>query len=166
MFRHYHITAQPAGVSKRVRRLVMASKEAPNLKSMSDISDYLGGGQSDSEGEDAGARVTLAQDVGRANSARTQSSLKLHELGPRMALELVKLEEGVCTGQVCCPATHFLEEEKRLTSGLAESCIPLRYLTGPTKRSVVLFRCCTTSMWRRRRRRWRRWCRARRARRS
>jgi hypothetical protein len=23
MFRHYHITAQPAGVSKRVRRLVM-----------------------------------------------------------------------------------------------------------------------------------------------
>jgi hypothetical protein len=101
MFRHYHITAQPAGVSKRVRRLVMTNKEAPNLKGMSDISDYLGGGQSDSEGEDAGARVTLAQDVGRANSARTQSSLKLHELGPRMALELVKLEEGVCTGQVC-----------------------------------------------------------------
>jgi hypothetical protein len=52
-------------------------------------------------------QVFLAQNVGRANAAKTQSSLKLQELGPRMSLELVKLEEGVCTGQVGVCALSF-----------------------------------------------------------
>ena len=38
--------------------------------------------------------------MGRANVQNTQSSIKLKELGPRMELEVTKLEEGVCTGQV------------------------------------------------------------------
>jgi hypothetical protein len=40
------------------------------------------------------------QDLSRANIINTQSSIKLKELGPRMEMEVTKLEEGVCTGQV------------------------------------------------------------------
>mmetsp|Transcript_11785 Transcript_11785/g.15953 ORF Transcript_11785/g.15953 Transcript_11785/m.15953 type:complete len:481 (-) Transcript_11785:197-1639(-) len=98
-FRHFHITAQPAGVSKRIHRLAVRGS-TPNMSGFNDIADYLAGGASDSEGEDTAAKVVLPQDIGRANTASTQSSLKLRELGPRLELELVKLEEGVCMGQV------------------------------------------------------------------
>ena len=49
----------------------------------------------------AAARVTLAQPVrGPGNAAGTQSSIRLKELGPRMDLELLKVEEGLCGGAV------------------------------------------------------------------
>jgi hypothetical protein len=39
--------------------VLLIHQDAPNMKNMKDISDYLGGGASESEGEDAGAQVTL-----------------------------------------------------------------------------------------------------------
>ena len=51
---------QPAGVSKRVRRLVL-KRDAPSMAGLNDIADYLGGGASESEGEDTAARVVLTQ---------------------------------------------------------------------------------------------------------
>lgn len=49
----------------------------------------------ESEGEDAEtSRVTLAQDLGRGNVAARQSRVRLHEIGPRLDLELVKVGQG------------------------------------------------------------------------
>ena len=49
----------------------------------------------ESEGEDAEAsRVTLAQDLGRGNVASRQSRVRLHEIGPRMELEVIKVRRG------------------------------------------------------------------------
>ncbi|KAK3247550.1 hypothetical protein CYMTET_42955 [Cymbomonas tetramitiformis] len=99
-FRHFQITAAPTGVSRRVRKLVI-KRDAPNLEGLQDISDYLGAGMSDSEGEDeTKAKVMLSQDIGRANKSNQQSAIRLQELGPRMELEIVKVEEGMCAGAV------------------------------------------------------------------
>lgn len=38
--------------------------------------------------------------MGRANRATSQSAVKLSEVGPRLKLQLIKVEEGLCTGTV------------------------------------------------------------------
>ncbi len=46
----------------------------------------------ESEDEDAkSSRVTLGQDLGRGNAAGHTSRVRLHEVGPRLELELVKV---------------------------------------------------------------------------
>jgi ribosome biogenesis protein SSF1/2 len=55
--------------------------------------------------------VTLAHDLGRGNRAAHRSAVKLQEIGPRVEMQLVKVEEGLCSGKVmfhefgkpCCP---------------------------------------------------------------
>lgn len=44
--------------------------------------------------------MTLATDLSRVNRASTKSSVKLQEIGPRMTLQLMKVEEGLCSGGV------------------------------------------------------------------
>lgn len=59
-----------------------------------------GGYGSESEAEDEASHVRLPQDIGRGNRAAHQSAVQLHELGPRLTLELVKVEEGLLSGAV------------------------------------------------------------------
>ncbi|EIE18463.1 Brix-domain-containing protein, partial [Coccomyxa subellipsoidea C-169] len=101
-FRHYGISAAPSGVTKSVKSLV-ARRQLPDMGSLQDVSEFLtkSGYGSESEGEEAAeARVELAQDMGRGNMASRQSRVRLQEIGPRMELEVVKVEEGMCTGRV------------------------------------------------------------------
>jgi len=102
--RHYAIAARQVGVNRRLRRL-LTERVVPDLGGCADVADFLARGTgeaSDSEGEDgAAARVTLAQGVrGAGNEAGAQSSIRLQEIGPRMDLELLKVEEGLCSGAV------------------------------------------------------------------
>jgi len=101
-FRHYNIEATPVGVNKGIKRLL--KPKVPNLGTLTDISDLIEGGAylSESEGEDAeDSKVVLPQRMtGRGNLKSNQSSIKLTEMGPRLTLELVKIEEGVATGEV------------------------------------------------------------------
>ena len=57
---------------------------------------------SDSEAEDDPAsRVELPERyVGAGNAPSQQSAMRLMELGPRMTLELFKVEKGLCEGDV------------------------------------------------------------------
>jgi ribosome biogenesis protein SSF1/2 len=106
--RHYAIKATPVGVDRKVRRLVQA--KIPNLNKVQDIADYIAGtataqtsvdGASDSEPEDGNAVVELAQNyAGRGNKGQSKSALKLVELGPRLSLELVKVEQELAGGNV------------------------------------------------------------------
>ena len=61
---------------------------------------YRTGYGSESEADEEAATVNLMSDLGRVNHASTKSAVKLQEIGPRMTLELIKIEEGLCTGQV------------------------------------------------------------------
>merc|ERR1712193_440884 len=70
-----------------------------------DMSEYLtgGGNLSESEAEDDPevSRVTLPQGVtSRGNMPSEQSSVRLVELGPRMTMKLVKIEEGMHDGDI------------------------------------------------------------------
>lgn len=106
--RHYAIKAAPVGINRKVRRLIQT--KIPNLHNVQDIADYISGSASaysnvdaasDSEPEDASAVVELPQNyAGQGNTRQNKSALKLVELGPRLCLELVKVEQGLGEGNV------------------------------------------------------------------
>ncbi|XP_030532495.1 peter Pan-like protein [Rhodamnia argentea] len=100
-FCHYSIRLQPVGVSRRIRKFVQ-NHQVPDLRNLQDVSDFVtkAGYGSESEADDEAATVTLASDLGRVNQASSKSAVKLQEIGPRMTLQLVKVEEGLCSGGV------------------------------------------------------------------
>lgn len=100
-FRHYDIGVRAAGTSRSVRSIMTTN--VPNLEDFEDIADFvLKGSQAyESEGEDAATQVVLPQTVhGAGNKESSQSAIRLTELGPRMQMRLLKIEEGLCGGQV------------------------------------------------------------------
>ncbi|KAI8093317.1 Brix domain-containing protein [Halteromyces radiatus] len=101
-FRHYSIGVKATGISKSIKRVV--TTHVPNLGDFEDISDYVlkEAVISESDVEDGPeSTVTLAQDYsGRNNRKNDQRAVRLHELGPRMTLQLIKVENGLCGGEV------------------------------------------------------------------
>lgn len=100
-FRHYSIRLQPVGVSRRIRKFVQ-NRQVPDLRNLQDVSDFItkAGYGSESEADEEAATVTLTSDLGRVNRASAKSAVKLQEIGPRMTLQLIKIEEGLCSGGV------------------------------------------------------------------
>eukprot|EP00850_Spirogloea_muscicola_P003065 SM000012S25327 [mRNA] locus=s12:304110:313728:- [translate_table: standard] len=122
-FRHYSISAQPVGVSKPVRKLVQ-SRALPDLGMLTDVGDFFArsGYGSESEAEDEAAKVKLSQNFGRSNRACSQSAVKLHEVGPRITLQLLKVEEGLCNGAVMFHEfVQKTEEEKAILKSKIEA---------------------------------------------
>ncbi|RYR69692.1 hypothetical protein Ahy_A03g016247 [Arachis hypogaea] len=64
------------------------------------LTTNIAGYGSESEAEEEAATVTLSSDVGRVNRASMKSAVKLQEIGPRMTLQLVKVEKGLRSGEV------------------------------------------------------------------
>ena len=101
------VTGKGADGSRRGRAMV-------NLANANDIAEYIvrgaGAGEdtdtseAESEAEDMADpqnAVELSQDyVGRGNAANTQRAVRLREIGPRMELRLVKVEEGLNGSEV------------------------------------------------------------------
>nr|CAG4643168.1 EOG090X0508 [Ilyocryptus agilis] len=116
-FRHYSLKAIPVGVSKSVKKLIQS--KVPNLGKLQDISEFVSkaGILSDSEAEDDPAsKVTLPQDLSsRGSKAGAKSAIRLVELGPRIRMQLIKIEEGVVDGEVLYHQfIQKTEEEKKL----------------------------------------------------
>ena len=107
-FRHYGISARQRAVNKGIKRLIN-NKKVPDMSRFNDLADYIlrneskgGGGaySSESEIDDIPeSKITLPEDY-QDKKKNTQVAIKLHELGPRMKLKLVKIEEGFCRGNV------------------------------------------------------------------
>ena len=102
-FRHYGISARQRSINKSIKRLVN-NKKIPNLARYDDIADFIysrgGGYSSESEVDDIPeSKIKLPEDF-QDKKKNTNVALKLHELGPRFQLKLVKIEEGVCRGNV------------------------------------------------------------------
>lgn len=118
-FRHYTIKVVPVGLSKGVKKIVTG--KIPNLGRFEDMSEFLtnkgpGSLTSDSEGEeDESSRVMLPQAVtSRGNLPQEQSSVRLVELGPRINMKLIKIEEGLFDGEVMYHShVQKTEEEKK-----------------------------------------------------
>lgn len=99
--RHYYIGVVASGLTKSVKKLALG--KIPNLAKCSDISDFIlqSGNASDTEGEDdEDSKVVLPQSLNKGNLADHQSAVHLHEIGPRIVMQLMKIEDGVMTGEV------------------------------------------------------------------
>lgn len=115
-FRHYAIKVVPVGLSKGVTKLVRA--KIPNLSKCQDFSEFLTKSTvSESEAEDdPNSHVTLSQKLSsRGNHENSTSAIRLSELGPRITLQLMKVEGGLLDGEVLFHEfIHKTEEEKLL----------------------------------------------------
>lgn len=100
--RHYELSVKPAGVSKSVKSLL--KPEVPDLSKFKDVSEFVlrGGEGYESDASDMGDsnKVELAQTLKGANLASSKSAIRMTEMGPRLSLSLLKVEEGFCGGEV------------------------------------------------------------------
>ncbi|XP_027204488.2 brix domain-containing protein peter pan [Dermatophagoides pteronyssinus] len=104
--RHYAIKVRPVGLTKMVRKLV-TGKKIPDLGQFHSVEEAMEHLDPDSEFEDDDeqmkiGQVTLPQKVGNksGNLVNEKSSIKLYEIGPRILMELVKVENGIMSGEV------------------------------------------------------------------
>lgn len=102
-FRHYTIKVIPCGISKPIKKLIQ--NKVPNLSQFEDISEFVtkSGNLSESEAEIDGPEneVVLPQHISsRGNIQSEKSAIRLVELGPRITLQLIKIEEGLMDGEV------------------------------------------------------------------
>ncbi|XP_076608785.1 suppressor of SWI4 1 homolog [Chaetodon auriga] len=102
-FRHYSLKVVPVGMSRGVKKLMQ--EKFPNMSKFEDISELLmnGANLSESEAEqDAEHNITELPQAysGRGNMASQQSAVRLTEIGPRMTLQLMKIQEGMGEGNV------------------------------------------------------------------
>ncbi|XP_053907743.1 suppressor of SWI4 1 homolog isoform X2 [Cuculus canorus] len=100
--RHY-VKVVPVGVSKGLKKLLQ--EKFPNMSRLEDISELLVKdlNLSESEAEQDGAHNTLELPqayAGRGNMKAQQSAVRLTEIGPRLTLRLLKVEEGLAQGNV------------------------------------------------------------------
>ncbi|XP_075581255.1 LOW QUALITY PROTEIN: uncharacterized protein LOC104026613 [Pelecanus crispus] len=102
-FRHYSVKVVPVGVSKGLKKLLQ--EKFPNMSRLEDISELLvkDVNLSESEAEQDGTHNVLELPqayAGRGNMKAQQSAVRLTEIGPRMTLQLIKVEEGLAQGNV------------------------------------------------------------------
>lgn len=99
--RHYAVRLQPVGVNKAVKKLM--GKKFPDLSQYKDPAEFFAKAElmSGSEAEEDEEKiVTLAQDMGKGNDKESKSAIKLFEIGPRFTMQLIKIEEGLVSGEV------------------------------------------------------------------
>nr|XP_030735478.1 suppressor of SWI4 1 homolog isoform X2 [Globicephala melas] len=129
-FRHYSIRVVPVGASRGMKKLLQ--EKFPNMSRLQDVSELLatGAGLSESEAEPDGEHniTVLPQAVaGRGNMPAQQSAVRLTEIGPRMTLQLIKIQEGVGEGNVLFHSfVHKTEEELQATLAAKEEKLRLK----------------------------------------
>lgn len=101
--RHYSVSTKSVGVSRTIRKTDAKTSTLPNLGKFEDVADFvLSGDGYDSASEiDEDDKVEVrTSSIVKETTGTQQRAVKLTEIGPRMRLELVKIEEGMCDGQV------------------------------------------------------------------
>ncbi|KAJ3600465.1 hypothetical protein NHX12_031446 [Muraenolepis orangiensis] len=111
--RHYSLKVVPVGMSRGVKKLMQ--ERFPNMNKFEDISELLikGANLSESEAELDGDHNTteLPQAcAGRGNIKSQQSAVRLTEIGPRLTMQLIKIQDGLGAGDVLYHASLFKTE--------------------------------------------------------
>jgi len=100
--RHFTMKVVPTGISRAMKKLM--KPKLPDMSKHTDIADvFLDKGLSDSEGEQDGphSKVTVTQKIKDRGVARNATNaIRLKEIGPRLNLTLMKIEEGFEAGNV------------------------------------------------------------------
>ncbi|XP_020850627.1 suppressor of SWI4 1 homolog isoform X2 [Phascolarctos cinereus] len=117
-FRHY-LKVVPVGASRGMKKLLQ--EKFPDMSRLEDVSELLatGAGLSESEAEPDGEHnvTELPQAyAGRGNMKAEQSAVRLTEIGPRITMQLIKIQEGLGDGSVLYHGlVHKSEEELKAT---------------------------------------------------
>ena len=103
-FRHFGISARQRAVNKTIKKLVN-NRKIPDMSKFNDLADFIlhnksSGMSSESEIDDLPESKIILPEAYGDKAKNTSVSIRLHELGPRMKLQLVKIEEGFCRGNV------------------------------------------------------------------
>ncbi|ELT94966.1 hypothetical protein CAPTEDRAFT_94862 [Capitella teleta] len=98
-----NVRAVPLGVSRGIKKII--KNKIPDMSKYKDFSEFLlkSGDLSESEAELDGPQneVEITQErTGRGNLKGSKSAIRLSEIGPRMKLRLVKIEDGINKGEV------------------------------------------------------------------
>ncbi|ORX82220.1 Brix-domain-containing protein [Anaeromyces robustus] len=116
-FRHYYIGIKITGVNKSIKRIIQT--EVPNLNKYDDISEYIlrEAHASESDIEDGpDSTIVIPQKLLNRNQRTEQRAVRLTEIGPRMTLQLTKIQNEFCDGSIIYH--RFIkktkEEEKQL----------------------------------------------------
>ncbi|CAG7732597.1 unnamed protein product [Allacma fusca] len=116
--RHYTVTYRPVGVSKNMKKLLANNHgKLPNLGRCEDIAEFLNkeAEASESEGEDMSETVDLGQRLSaRGTKGVDEVAIRLVELGPRMKLQLIKIEGGLMEGEVLYHKHVLKTDEEKL----------------------------------------------------
>jgi len=114
-FRHYFIRTKAADTSRQVKRVLRKGSKGPNLSKLQDISDLFDPEAevaygSESEGEDdPSTHVEVLnqakqrpgwRDRKKGSSGVRKSAVRLQELGPRIRMKLLKVEDGLFDGDI------------------------------------------------------------------
>ena len=112
-FRHYGVSARQRSVNRGIKKMINNTK-VPNLAKYNDVADFilrnasrsgaggdsLGAYSSESEIDDLpGSKIILPDDY-LDKKKDSKVAIRLHELGPRLKMKLIKIEEGLCRGNV------------------------------------------------------------------
>jgi len=95
-FRHYLVTTKTYGVTPKVKTL-FKGKNLEELGKYKDISEFIL--ESEKEDNDELEEIENTISLDQENNT-TQKVIRLVELGPRMDLLLIKIEEKLCSGIV------------------------------------------------------------------
>ena len=126
--RHFSISTKPVGVPRTVRKTSVKST-LPNLSNLTDVADFVLTSQDyDSASEiDEDEKVEVkVPNVKREVAGTQQRAIKLTEIGPRLRLELVKIEEGMCDGKVLFH--RYVRKTKVFNPRSLAFSLPSRYL--------------------------------------
>jgi len=123
--RQYVINVTPASCSKKVKKILDAgassTRQLPGIGKLEDISEFFNptGMTSGEESEFEETKVELSQNLKKrgGNVANEKSKVNLSELGPRLTLKLVKIQEGVNDGEIMYHS--YVEKTKEEVSQLA-----------------------------------------------
>ena len=116
--RHYTVQSRPTGLNRSIAKLSGGNvpESFSYAESLSEALSAGPGGASDTEGEGENVELPPALTFRRQKGSLR---VKLVELGPRLSLRLLKVESGVCGGEVIwhsylskTPAEVALLEEK------------------------------------------------------
>ena len=98
-FRHYDIELQKYSVKKTISNLINNLGKTKDLSNFNNISDYIlkhSGYSSCSDNEEE-AKCEIIDDK---NNKKEKTTIKLKEIGPRMNLNIFKIQEGFFKGNV------------------------------------------------------------------
>lgn len=83
-----------------MKKTSASSSNLPNLGKFEDVADFVLTGNDYDSASEVGEDEKFEMDVKHERSGTQQRAIRLTEIGPRLRLELVKIEEGMCDGKV------------------------------------------------------------------